>query len=124
MLAAAKSYQTIYDSLNKASQAEDKVLINALDGNGQDRKSAFQNFTLYLLVSTYSDEKVVLLNKVEKDYARELDSEPVVTKLVRKLLTYELMPMDEKEIEQQLAQYEPFQDQTKNCKQHMRDLIK
>lgn len=59
-------------------------------------------------MSTYSDEKVTLLTKVEKDYARELDREAVIAKLVRKLLTFELMPMDEKEIERQLVGFEPF----------------
>lgn len=40
------------------------------------------------------------------------------------MLTYELMPMDEAEIEAQMGQYEPFQDSTRNSKQHMRDLIR
>jgi hypothetical protein len=34
------------------------------------------------------------------------------------------MPLNEQEIESQLAQFEPFQDQTKNAKNHMRELIK
>ena len=61
---------------------------------------------------------------MEKDYARELDNEPVIAKFVRKLLTFELMPMDEQEIEKSLIHYEPFQEMTRNNKQHMRDLIK
>ena len=40
-----------------------------------------------------------LLNKVEANYARELEQEPLIAKLVRKMLTFELMPMDEVEIE-------------------------
>jgi len=76
---------------------------------------------LYLLVASYNDEKAELLSKIEKDYARELDAEPMIAKFVKKMLTYELMVMDEKEIESQLAAYEPFQEQTKNNKQHMRD---
>ena len=32
------------------------------------------------------------------------------------MLTYELMPLDENEIESQMTQFEPFQDQTKNNK--------
>lgn len=63
---------------------------------------------IYLLVSTYSNEKVGLLNKVESNYARELDHEPLIAKLVRKMLTFELMPMDEAEIESQMGQFEPF----------------
>lgn len=101
MLEAAKAYQIIYDSLKKA-ESDDKLIMN-LDDSGKDRKSSFQNFALYLLVASYNQEKVDLLNKIEKDYARELDQEPTIAKFVRKVLTFELMPMDEKEIESQLV---------------------
>lgn len=100
MLNAAKAYRTIYDALKKAS--EDEALIAGLDPQGQDRKSSFQNFVCYLLVAPYDDEKVQLLQQVERDYARELDTEPVISKFVRKLLVFELMPMEEREIEAQL----------------------
>lgn len=75
-------------------------------------------------MSTYSSEKVDLLNKVEANYARELEQEPLIAKLVRKMLTFELMPMDEVEIENQMGQYEPFCEVTRNNRQHMRDLIR
>jgi hypothetical protein len=58
---------------------------------------------LYLLIASYNEEKAELLSKIEKDYARELDTEPMIAKFVKKLLTYELMPMDEKDIETQLV---------------------
>jgi len=51
------------------------------------------------LISTYSTEKVELLTKIEQIYGRELDNETLISKLVRKMLTYELMPLDENEIE-------------------------
>lgn len=106
LLNACKSYQTIYDALHAATS--DAALIEALDASGADRKNSFANFVIYLLVSTYSNEKVDLLNKVESNYARELEHEPLIAKLVRKMLTFELMPMDEAEIESQMANYEPF----------------
>ena len=40
------------------------------------------------------------------------------------MLTYELMPLDEAEIESQMSQFEPFAAQTRNNKQHMRELIR
>lgn len=55
---------------------------------------------LYLLVSAYTNEKVDLLHIVEAMYPRELENEPLISKLVRKLLTFELMPLNEQEIEQ------------------------
>lgn len=79
---------------------------------------------LYLLISTHSQEKVDNLTQVEVKYQRELEAEPLVAKLVRKMLTYELMPLDEAEIESQMSSFEPFAAQTRNCKQHMRDLIR
>lgn len=48
----------------------------------------------------HSQEKVDNLTSVEVKYQRELESEPLLAKLVRKMLTYELMPLDEAEIEQ------------------------
>jgi hypothetical protein len=68
LMSACKAYQIIYDALHKAES--DAALIEALDFNGADRKSSFQNFVIYLLVSTYSNEKVDLLNIIERDYAR------------------------------------------------------
>jgi hypothetical protein len=53
-----------------------------------------------------------------------LEAEPLIAKLVRKMLTYELMPLDEAEIENQMSSFEPFAAQTRNYKQHMRDLIR
>lgn len=122
MLNTSKSYQTIYDTLNKATS--DPVLINALDQNGSERLVNFQNFVIYLLISPYTNEKIDLLNIVEAMYPRELEQENLIGKLVRKLLTYELMPLNEQEIEQSMSKFEPFQESTKNNKAHMRELIK
>ena len=41
-------------------------------------------------------------------YPRELEAEPLLTKYVRKFLTFELMPLQEDDITQQMAGYEPF----------------
>lgn len=54
---------------------------------------------LYLLVAPYDNEKVDLLNIVESLYPRELEQEDLISKYVRKLLTYELMPLNESEVE-------------------------
>jgi|TARA_B110001450_G_C17592340_1_gene469424 26S proteasome regulatory subunit N5 len=48
----------------------------------------------------------------------------MLSRYVHKLLTFELMPLNEKEIETQMLTYEPFQDATENNKQHMRDFIR
>lgn len=48
----------------------------------------------------------------------------MLSKYVHKLLTFELMPLNEKEIESQMLAYSPFQDETENNKQHMRDFIR
>ena len=69
-----------------------------LDPTGEETKQAFQNFVLYLLIAPYDNEKVDLLNITESEYARELEQEDLIAKFVRKLLTYELMPLKEEEI--------------------------
>lgn len=91
-LEASKAHQTIYDTINKTPVEEDKV---PLDPAGQKKKKAFQNFVIYLLISSYTNEKVDLLNIVEAMYPRELEQEEMLAKFVRKFLTFELMPMNE-----------------------------
>jgi 26S proteasome regulatory subunit N5 len=66
-LDVAKSYQTIYDTYNKA-----EADLN-LDPQNQLKPVAFQNFTFYLMLSPYSNERVDLLNIVDAMYQRELD---------------------------------------------------
>ena len=46
-----KSYQIIYDTINKV---EDEELKTQLDPTSIIRKSSFQNFVLYLLISPYT----------------------------------------------------------------------
>ena len=72
---AAKAYQTIYDT------------YNAIDATDEAKPSAFQNFVIYLMLSPYSNEKVDLLHIAEKNYARELDQNEMLSKFLRKFLT-------------------------------------
>jgi len=51
------------------------------------------------MLSPYSNEKVDLLNIVDSLYQRELDLNELISKFLRKFLTYELMPLNENEIE-------------------------
>lgn len=71
-------------------------------------------------MSPYSDEKVDLMKVVESMYPRELEKEQDVGKYIKKLLTYELMPLEENKIEEHLRKFEPFrQNVTTNAKSHM-----
>lgn len=103
-LLAAKAYQTIYDTLNKA----DDELKAKLDPEGKETISSFQNFIIYVLTGPYDNEKVELLNIIVKQYARELEKNDMLSRYVNKLLTFELMPLNEKEIEAQMLAYTPF----------------
>ena len=55
---------------------------------------------IYLLVSPYDNEKVDLMNILESMYARNLEENDLLSRFVHKLLTFELMPLNEAEIEQ------------------------
>lgn len=63
-LDVAKSYQTIYDTYNKA----ELDLQKDIDPEGVNKTVAFQNFCFYLMLSPYSNEKVDLLNIVDSLY--------------------------------------------------------
>jgi hypothetical protein len=55
------------------------------------------------MLSPYSNEKVDLMNIVESLYPRELDAHEQIGKFLKKFLIYELMPLNETEIEQEVA---------------------
>ena len=95
ILKAAQSYQIIFDTIKKA----EGDLQNELNIDGKLLDSSFQDFVIYLLISPYDNEKVDLLNIIERDYARDLEKNENISKFVHKLLTFELMPLNEKEIE-------------------------
>jgi len=52
------------------------------------------------LISPYTNEKVDLMHILESLYARNLEENEMLSKFVHKLLTFELMPLNEAEIEQ------------------------
>ena len=90
----AKSQQIIYDTLHEADAALGQ------DPTGQKKQISFQNFSFYLMVSPYSNEKIDFLNIVNTKYSRELDTNELIARYLKKFLTYELMPMKEDEVEQ------------------------
>lgn len=90
LLEAAKAYQLIYDTINKATPEEAAVLEARFPN---DRVEAFQNFVLYLLISSYDQTKVDLLKVVESAYPRELEKQEneKISSWVKKMLNFELM---------------------------------
>lgn len=61
---------------------------------------------------------------LESLYARDLENNDLLSRFVHKLLTYELMPLNEAEIEGQMASFDPFVDSTENNKAHMREFVR
>ena len=120
ILEAAKAYQTIFDTIKNASDE----LQPKLNRDGTLMDTVFQNFVIYMLISPYDNEKVDMMNILQKNYARQLETNDLLQKFVHKLLTYELMPLNEGEIEQQMSAYEPFMDKTENNKNHIKEFIK
>lgn len=118
-LDTAKAYQIIYDTY--------AALPDELDPSGNERAASFKNFVIYLLLSTYSNEKVDLLHIVEAKYARELDSatNEVLAKYLRRFLTAELLPFNDKEIEASIKGYEPFLEaETEHASLHLQDFLR
>lgn len=69
ILDCAKSYQTIFDTINKA----EPELATELNTDGKLKDTAFQNFVIYMLISPYDNEKVDMLHILESLYARNLE---------------------------------------------------
>lgn len=96
ILDCAKSYQTIFDTIHKA----EPELSAELNTDGKLKDTSFQNFVIYMLISPYENEKVDMLHILESMYARNLEQNDLLSRFVHKLLTFELMPLNEAEIEQ------------------------
>lgn len=120
ILDCAKAYQTMFDTINKA----DAELAATLDADGSQKNKFFQNFVIYLLISPHDNEKVDLMHILESLYARDLENNDLLSRFVHKLLTYELMPLNESEIEGQMATFDPFVEATENSKAHMREFVR
>ena len=116
-LDCAKSFQIIYDTL----VADDK---NEIDPAGTQKKTSFDNFVIFLLVASHDKEKMELLQVVKEKYARELEAAGQLQNFVHKLLTFELLPLNEKEISQEMSDYAPFQESTENSVLHLREFIR
>ena len=118
-----KSYQTIYDTINKADEQLEKELTT-LQG-GKIKKNSFDCFLIYLLISPYENDKVDLMNIVKANYARGLEESSELGQYVSKLLTYELMPLNENQIKVAMQKYDPFkEDVTENHQSHMREFLR
>lgn len=120
ILDCAKAYQTMFDTINKA----EPDLAKELDEDDTLKNKFFQNFVIYLLISAYDNEKVDLMHILESLYARDLEKNDLLSRFVHKLLTYELMPLNEEEIQNQMAGFDPFVESTENNKAHMRDFLR
>jgi 26S proteasome regulatory subunit N5 len=117
-LEIAKNYQIILDVYSS------KEGLDTSQGES-NKKHAFENFCLYLLVSPYGDERQALLKTVTEKYARQLDQNEMISFYVKKFLGAELIPLNEPQVEAQMTPYTPFKDaETENAGLHLRELVK
>jgi len=109
----AQAYKKIYDTLRNNDELEAKLHL---------RRSSFENYILYLSLAPYSSEKVNFLNITDKFYKKELEAIPILNELIRGLLTNEILPLYSEKLFQNVSVYEPFKEETKNCKLHFKAL--
>ncbi len=115
---ASKAFQTIFDTYNGAHTDLQ------LDQSGVLKKQTFSNFVHYLLLCPHSNEKVDLLHIVEKKYPRELDADALLLRYVSKFLLFELIPLDEAKLQQELLAYEPYANATEHHALHITEFTK
>jgi len=60
------------------------------------------------LISPYDNEKVDMMHHLQEKYARELEVNDLLSRFVNKLLTFELMPLDEGKIQTEMESFEPM----------------
>lgn len=65
------------------------------------------------------------MSSVEKKYPRQLETEELLTRYVKKFLTYELVPLQEDEVNAQMKDYEPFVEaKTLHAKNHLIEFVR
>jgi len=119
-LEVAKCYQTLYDTMVATEEAK----VEGVEITEQQKRSSFENFVLYLMITSYSNEQVDLLNIVNTKYSRELEGIPTLEKFVHKFLVSELMPLNEEKVQEELGGYEPFQEAIEHNEDHLKLLFK
>jgi 26S proteasome regulatory subunit N5 len=105
-------------------QGMEETLAKELDPMGEIKTRAFQNFLLYLLISPHDNEKVDLMHRVQKFYARNLEENPVLAQYLYNLLVFELLPLNMQEINQAMVSYQPFQESTEFSAEHLEEFKK
>lgn len=70
------------------------------------------------MLSPFNNEKVDLMNIVEAMYARELEKNEVIAKYLKKLLTYEILPMNPEAVGAEVQAYTPFVNTTEHFELH------
>ena len=119
ILDTAKAFQTIYDTQNQHP--------DELDPTGANRVVSFQNFIIFLMISSHSNEKVDLLNIVNAKYPRELDQPQTeaLSKFLRRFLSAELVPFDAAHVENDVRGFEPFrEDVTEHSSIHLQEFLR
>lgn len=62
---------------------------------------------------------------MEKNFPRELEVEELLATYVRKFLVFELMPLNEEEVQAQMRDFDPFQEaKTLHAKNHLIEFIR
>ena len=89
-----------------------------------DSNPSFLNFGFYLIISAHSNEKTDLLNRICSFYKKELDANEFLAKYLKKFLVFEILPLDESQIDGDLNQYEPFQERTEHYKHHKIEFLR
>lgn len=109
----AKAYKMIYDTVRDNDELETKLQL---------RKPSFENYTLYLALAPYSNEKVDFLNITNNFYKKELDNNSVLCELIKGLLNNEIIPVHTDKLGQNVSGYEPFREETENFELHFKAL--
>ncbi len=114
---AARSYQVIYDTVVKESSAQ-------YNFPEEVKVEAFKNFVTFLFISPYGNETVDLLHHIKKEYRRELENHSILERYVGKFLLTELMPLNEDDSAEEMAEFFAFKKTTEHHSVHLKKFFK
>lgn len=112
----AVCYKAIYDTLRKKPELREKMPKEIEFGFSLDMGNLLENYIMYLVIDTYSNEQVKKLNELRDSYSDDLDAHPHMKNIVDSMLATELVSVNPTSY--QVDKLELFADKTENSKVH------
>jgi 26S proteasome regulatory subunit N5 len=118
----ATCYKAIYDTLRKSEEVRKKTPEKIDFDFSLNLRNLLENYVMYLVIETHSNEQVKHLLDLQTNYADDLEQNPHLKNIVESILSTELISIDVKSYD--LGRLEIFSGNVENTQQHVEQFRK